>query len=135
MESPPKLKPLGRLRTGQQFRAVYNQGLRFHSPYFSAFILPTDNEELRFGITATRKLGKAVSRNRCKRRIREVLRKYLSEDFKGISCDLVINAKPELATADFKLVVEAFERTLRRFQTSLAQKRRMELEASSERDQ
>jgi ribonuclease P protein component len=123
MESPPQLlKPLGILRTGQQFRAVYSKGLRFHTPYFSAFILPTDSGELRFGITATRKLGKAVVRNRCKRRIREILHKYLSEDFRGIGCDLVINAKPELATADFKLVIEAFERTLRRFQSSLARK-------------
>lgn len=129
MESPPKLlKPLGKLRTGQQFRAVYNKGHRFHSPYFSAFILPTDTGELRFGITTTRKLGKAVVRNRCKRRIREALCRHLSADFRGIGCDLVINAKPELATADFKLVVEAFERTLRRFQTSLAQKVEIKME-------
>ena len=129
MESPPKsLKPLGKLRTGQQFRAVYTKGVRFHSPYFSAFILPTDSGELRLGITATRKIGKAVIRNRCKRRIREVFRRYLVADFKGIGCDLVINAKSELATADFRMVVEAVERTLQRFQASLARKTKTEVE-------
>src|SRR5260221_14498799 len=95
------LKPLGQLRTGQQFRAVYNKGFRFHSPYFSAFILPTATGEVRLGITVTRKMGKAVARNRCKRRIREVFRRYSSKDFKGVGCDLVINAKSELATAKF----------------------------------
>jgi hypothetical protein len=46
----------------------------------------------------------------------------LSEDLRGFGCDLVVNAKPELATADFSVVVEAVEQTLRRFQTSLARK-------------
>ena len=135
MESPPKsLKPLGKLRTGQQFRAVYSKGIRFHSPYFSAFILPTDNGELRLGITATRKLGKAVIRNRCKRRIREVFRRYLAEEFSSIGCDLVINTKSELASADFALIVEAVERTLQRFQAflSLKMRSRTEQDASSE---
>ena len=129
MESPPKsLKPLGKLRTGQQFRAVYTKGVRYHSPYFSAFILPTNSGELRLGITATRKIGKAVIRNRCKRRIREVFRRYLAADFKGIGCDLVINAKPGLATADFIALVETFEQTLRRFQSLLGQKTEPKIE-------
>src|SRR5690349_15718780 len=102
MESLSKsLNLLGKLRSGQQFRAVYNKGVRFHSPYFSAFVLPTETGEMRLGITVTRKAGKAVLRNRCKRRIREAFRKYSFKDFEGIGCDLVINAKSELATADF----------------------------------
>lgn len=132
MESLPKsLKPLSKLRTGQQFQAVYTKGFRFHSPYFSAFILPTETGELRLGITVTRKVGKAVLRNRCKRRIREVFRKYLSEDFRSIGCDLVINAKPELATADFGLLIKAFEQTLQRFQTFLHKQADMKLEQNN----
>lgn len=117
--TPKSLSKRSTLRTAAEYRAVYGKGQRFHSPYFSAFILPTTTNEARLGITATRKVGKAVVRNRCKRRIREVFWHYQSESLQGIGYDLVINAKTEMAQADFSLVVQAFQQTLQRFQSFL----------------
>jgi len=114
-----------KLRSGGQFRTVYSLGQRFHSPYFSAFFLPTETAEVRLGITVTRKVGKAVLRNYCKRRIRTLFRQYCSDvPIKG-GYDLVINAKTELATAQYSLVEAAFLQTMRRFQAYL-QKRSQE---------
>jgi ribonuclease P protein component len=119
------LTKLTGLRNAAEYRRVYGKGQRFHSPYFSAFILPTVTNEARLGITTTRKVGKAVVRNRCKRRMREVFRHYQTESLQGIGYDLVINAKTELANADFSLVVQAFQQTLQRFQSFLERQERL----------
>lgn len=111
-----------KLRSGSQFRVVYGQGQRFHSPYFSAFFLATETREARLGITVTRKVGKAVLRNLCKRRLRALFQQHHAEVIHGAGYDLVVNAKTELATAPYALVESAFLQTLRRFQT-LLQKR------------
>jgi ribonuclease P protein component len=103
------------LRNSQQFRRVYEQGQKFHTPYFSAFILRNDGSEHRYGITATRKIGCAVVRNRCKRRLREIIRKYEFADLRLDGFDLVINVKTGLDKADFGQLEEAFANAMDRF--------------------
>lgn len=105
------------LGNSQQFRKVYDQGQRFHTSCFSAFILKNDVAELRFGITVTRKIGNAVVRNRCKRRLREALRTRI--DLSGLAGDLVLNAKSDLVGAEFTRIVEALEKTIARFRELL----------------
>ncbi|MFN0083749.1 MAG: ribonuclease P protein component [Blastocatellia bacterium] len=114
-----------KLRNSQQFRRVYDQGQRFHTPHFSVFILRTEGSERRIGITVTRKIGNAVLRNRCKRRLREILRSCLSEASAGDSdCDrsgfdMVINAKSGLAEADSRELETGFRRVIAKFFESL----------------
>jgi len=103
------------LRNSRQFRRVYEQGSRFHTPYFSAFFLRNDVGEWRYGITATRKIGGAVVRNRCKRRLREVVRKYEDCATYSDGFDLVLNVKTGLTEADFKQIQESFSRVMSRF--------------------
>jgi ribonuclease P protein component len=121
----------GILRNHRQFRRVYELGARFHTPYFSVFILKNDGAERRCGITVTRKIGGAVVRNRCKRILREVVRSYYTRDVagnmakemaevsNGVGYDIVINVKTGLLTADFRQVEEAFARVMDRFHKSL----------------
>ncbi|HZF37263.1 MAG TPA: ribonuclease P protein component [Blastocatellia bacterium] len=105
------------LRNSQQFRRVYEQGHKIHTPFFSAFFLRNGAGERRYGITVTRKIGGAVVRNRCKRRLREIMRKhelcpscpaYVS------GFDLVFNVKSELAEANFDRIQESFARVMRK---------------------
>jgi ribonuclease P protein component len=103
------------LRNSQEFRRVYEQGHRFHTPFFSAFFLRNGDGARRYGITATRKIGGAVVRNRCKRRLREILRKYEICPSYPDGFDLVLNVKPELAEADFNQLQESFARVMSRF--------------------
>lgn len=49
------------------------------SPYFVAFCWQSGSGEARVGFTAPRSLGKAVSRNRMRRRLRETIRRRLSQ--------------------------------------------------------
>lgn len=63
-----------RLLRSADFRKVYEQGVRFQTPHFAAFYLRVTSPEARLGFTTPRALGKAVIRNRIKRRLREQVR-------------------------------------------------------------
>ena len=103
------------LRNSRQYRRVYEQGHRIHTPLFSAFFLRNDAGEWRFGITVTRKIGGAVVRNRCKRRLREIVRKYELCPSYPDGFDLVLNVKSELVEADFEQLQKSFARVISRF--------------------
>ena len=80
------------LRTSD-FRKAYNQGKRISGPYFAAFCLlvARQDEGPRLGFTVPRAFGRAVKRNRVKRRLREALRVRLPEI--GPHWDIVINPR------------------------------------------
>ncbi len=63
-----------RIRRRKDFIRVYSEGRRHVCPEFVAFYLKTDNDLTRLGMSVGRKAGGAVTRNRIKRRIREVFR-------------------------------------------------------------
>lgn len=57
-----------------EFRRVYDQGTRFQTSLFAAFCLRVTDPGPRLGFTTPRALGKAVVRNRIRRRLREQVR-------------------------------------------------------------
>ena len=71
----------------------------------------------RFGLTASRKVGNAVVRNRCKRRLREVVRALVRDSAaQGIvvqGYDIVIIARTCCATTDFKVLQDDLLRACR----------------------
>ncbi len=103
------------LSNSRQFRRVYERGYKVHTPFFSAFFLKNDAGEPRYGITVTRKIGGAVVRNRCKRRLREIVRDYELCSSYPCGFDLVLNVKPGLAEADFERLRESFARAMTGF--------------------
>lgn len=113
------LKRTQRLLSRSQFRLVYERGQKFSTPYFSAFVLHTNSEMQRLGLTTTRKMGGAVLRNRCRRRLRELFRLRDQSFLVGVGFDLVLNVRSSTASADYKEVEAAFMQMLLRFQRSL----------------
>ena len=62
------------------FRRVYDNGSRFSSPFFAAFCVREQQAGgPRIGFTTPRALGKAVARNRIRRRVREAVRLHLEQ--------------------------------------------------------
>ncbi len=114
---PPKQQQ--RLLTGKQYRAVYEKGQKFHTPFFSAFILRTETGFQRLGLTTTRKMGNAVLRNRCRRRLRAVFRLREQARLVGVGYDLVLNVRANVATAEYQEIRVAFEQMLQRFSQAL----------------
>ncbi len=102
-----------RIRKRKDFRAVYDGGSRLGSKLFIVFARRTDGGQPgRVGLTVTRKVGNAVTRNRCKRLLREAVRKHWSLLPDGV--DVVLHARPGLAGARAKDVECGIVRTLPR---------------------
>jgi ribonuclease P protein component len=104
------------LRRRNEFQAVYRQGVKVSGRFVVVFGLLREVGECRFGITATRRLGGAVVRNRARRRIRELFRHH-SEPLAALPIDVVVNARDGCGAAPWPDLSTDFERcvtTLRR---------------------
>ncbi len=93
-----------RLRKRREFLGVYERGEKIQSTYFVLYILETGRPHHRLGITVSRKIGRAVVRNRIKRRLREIFRTNKQAIFPH--CDLVVNAKRAAARAHNQQIQE-----------------------------
>ena len=80
------------------------------------------HEGIHVGVVVSKKVGKAVTRNRVRRRLKEGLRAILLDaglvDAKEVkfAFELVIIAKPEAAEADYWQLKQALEHALRKGQ-------------------
>ena len=63
-----------RLRKNREFQTVYKRGKNFWNKDFTIFIRPTNRKKVKFGVSVTKKFGKANKRNLIKRRIKEIIR-------------------------------------------------------------
>ncbi|MCO5090426.1 ribonuclease P protein component [Bosea sp. (in: a-proteobacteria)] len=104
---------LARLTQRRDFLAAAEHGRRFRSPVFMAQVrdaAPGETREggeparLRLGLTASRKTGNAVKRNRIRRRLRAAAAQALA-DRAQCPCDIVIVARAEVLVADFRALV------------------------------
>jgi len=67
-----------RLRKRKDFIEIFNQGKKTYSSHLILFCRANGGQSARVGITASRKVGTAVVRNRVKRLIREYYRQHKS---------------------------------------------------------
>jgi len=97
------------LRRRGEFQTVYKQGVKVPGRYLVVFALARGGEACRFGITATRRIGGAVVRNRARRRLRELFRRHGAE-LVGPGVDVVFNVRQGCAWGEWAAVEEDFLR-------------------------
>ncbi|MGH9414225.1 MAG: ribonuclease P protein component [Terriglobales bacterium] len=109
-----------RLLRRADFRTTYEQGMRRSSRHFTIFGItrPQAVPGQRFGITASKKLGPAVVRNRIRRRTRELLRRLPPSA--ACAADFVINPRPSVAEANLDELAHELGEQLQRLCRSLA---------------
>ena len=116
-----------RLRKRRQYLAVQRGGHRVTTPHFVVYGRPNGGKPPRIGITVSKKVGKAVTRNRVKRLVREAFR--LNRACLPAGLDLVMVARQgrpvdryseamgEMITAVQQLHERPFSRRRRRRKT------------------
>jgi ribonuclease P protein component len=94
-----------------EFRTVYDNGIRVSSPIFAAFCLARhEGGNVRLGLTVPRAVGKAVFRNRIKRRLREAFRIHRAEF--GPQWDIVLNPRRAALVAPPAEIERAFQKVI-----------------------
>lgn len=89
-----------RVGARRDFRAAYEHGAKHHGRLVVVFAKPRAEGGLRLGLTATRKAGGAVVRNRARRRVREIFRRWAATA-PEVSVDLIVNISEQATRSPF----------------------------------
>ncbi len=102
-----------RLTDSPEFERVYRQGTAYRGRLFSVHAFPNEHGNSRLGLSVSRKVGTAVTRNTVRRRLKEVFRACSSEVPGNL--DLVVSARPAAAGATFVELRAEFGKALGKF--------------------
>ena len=94
------------LKQNHEFRRLYNKGKSAAGPYLVLYCRKTNRPVSRLGLTTGVKLGKAVRRNRVRRRLREIYRTHETEFASG--WDIVVVARVKAVYARYSQMEKSF---------------------------
>jgi ribonuclease P protein component len=111
------VKPYGlprerRVRSRADFQRAYAEGTKIVTRRFVLFARKNGAERTRIGITATRKTGNAVVRNRARRLVKEAFRSCRTQLPEGL--DLVVVVRPPLLKSSPTQIAESLIGATRR---------------------
>lgn len=101
-----------RLRRNEDFQRVRREGRSYSSPWLVLVVAPNGLDHTRFGFAVGKRIGKAVARNRAKRRLREAVRRQQPQVAPG--WDVVLIARESMADVPFAELAQAVAQLLRR---------------------
>lgn len=94
------------LNQNHAFRRLYSKGKSAATPYLVVYCRKSKRDQNRVGFTVSNKIGKAVVRNRIRRRLREIYR--LNEERICRGTELVVVARGASRGADYAQLQRAF---------------------------
>ena len=101
-----------RLTRSTDFQRVRRIGKSYAHPLVVFIAAPNEMDQVRIGVVAGRSIGKAVQRNRAKRRLRATLAQHLDHLQEG--WDLVFLARKPMDQASFDEIRAAVKLLLKR---------------------
>jgi ribonuclease P protein component len=120
MNTAQKPISLSSLKGDRAFQRL-RKGQAGHGKYLSVRVLPSREVGIQIGVVVSKKVGKAVTRNLVRRRLKEGFRSLLGKPFKpqltrqgAPAFSLVVITRPEAAEADYWQLRGALEHALRK---------------------
>lgn len=123
MSSTPTegLSKADRIRRRPDYRMVQSLGERVHAPSFLVMVYARPDDGRRIGVTVTKKVGPAVTRNRIKRVVREVFRRNKALLPEG--ADVVFIAKKGAPGLDYDQLHDELSRASKALRAAEARSR------------
>lgn len=101
------VRKLVTLKKNYEFQYVFKKGKRFSCLHFNLIVAQAKKNFPKIGIVISKKIGKAVVRNKKRRQIKEILRKFIGD---VVANQYVIVAKNNIVDLKFiDLEKEVFE--------------------------
>ena len=94
------------MKKNYEFQRLYSKGKSAVTPFLVVYGRQTRRDRSHVGFTVSTKLGKAVVRNRVRRRLREIYR--LNEGALRPGADIVVVARARAVTAPYAQLERAF---------------------------
>ena len=94
------------LKKNYEFQRLYSKGKSSITPYLVVYARKTKKRDMRVGFTVSTKMGKAVVRNRVRRRLREIYR--LNEERIVPGAEIVVVARVKAVRASYAQLQNAF---------------------------
>ena len=106
------LSARNRLKKNYQFGYIYRKGKAASARNLTLLFTPVRGNGVKVGFSVSNKVGKAIVRNKVRRRLRECTRALLSRVKPGCQC--VINARPGIVEESFEEVRRDVEYVFRK---------------------
>ena len=106
------MKQIESIKENFEFRRVYKRGKSSADSILAVYMFKNYNKPARLGITVSNKIGKAVVRNKIRRRIKNSFHPMQTNLKAGI--DIVIVARTRAVSADFVQIERSLEKNLKK---------------------
>ena len=100
------MKKFNSIKKNSDFQKVYRTGRSFANKLLVMYVIKTEREDTRIGISVSKKVGNSVVRHHITRLVRESYR--LNKDRVKTGLDIVVVARAAAKESDFKKIESAY---------------------------